>query len=291
MIFTMLLLFAGSCSIEDATEEIFQPLTVLVDGDGGAWHRTGLDLNRNGILDDTEITSSVFIPDGVDGTDGEDGYSTMIRVTPGDGGYTISFGLDTDRDGELGDNEITDSIFIANGVDGEDGHNSLVRTEITDDGHIIYIGLDTNNDGILQDSEVTSQIKVLNGTNGTNGEDGTNGTNGLNLLIHIVELHSEMEHNCEYGGVRVYYGLDDNSDGVLDANEYDGYHDVCECVCECDNPVPYYEIEPICCDDYNQSSTTDRIVNTKVICEVTGFKVTKGIVGKPELETVEIFCN
>jgi hypothetical protein len=292
----LLLIFVSSCSIEDATEEIFQPLTVLVDVEDGAWHRTGLDLNRNGILDDSEITSSVFIPDGLDGTNGEDGYNTETRITPSDMGYTLSFGLDLNRNGILEDNEITNSIFIANGIDGTNGtngHNSLIRVEIVEDGHILYIGLDTNNDGLLQDSEVTSQIKVLNGingTNGSNGSDGTNGTNGLNFLIHIVVLNSEMEHECTDGGVRVYYGSDTNGDGVLNEDEFKGYHDICRCECECDHPVPYYEIEPICCDDY-ENNTPSKSSSSKTVCEVTGFKVTKGIVGKPELETIEIFCN
>lgn len=87
-----------------------------------------------------------------------------------------------------------------------------------------------------------------NGTDGSNGEDGTSctieSTAGGNTVVcsdgtsaalpgaapgSVVATTDEAAGtNCEFGGVRVDHGLDDNFDGVLDAEEIDGTTYVCD---------------------------------------------------------------
>jgi len=245
-----LIFIALACSIEDSGKNLFQPLEVINGFEqsaqcpyGGLVISTGLDLNSNGTLDISEVTSSSPLCNGAPGQNGQDGK------------------------------------------DGQDGFNTLINTEVVEDGYIMYMGLDINRNNILETSEITSQIKITHGEDGEDGEDGKDGKDGLNSLVSIVELNESMEHACEDGGIRVYYGLDDNADNILDESEYDGYADICECVCdcECECEIPYYEIEFSCCPDEYESKTT-------TVCERPALKITKGIVGKPELETVEFIC-
>lgn len=52
---------------------------------------------------------------------------------------------------------------------------------------------------------------------GCNGEDGNIGPSGLNSLISTIEEPAGT--NCEFGGLKVETGLDDNSNNTLDSNE------------------------------------------------------------------------
>jgi len=64
--------------------------------------------------------------DGIDGQDGADGLSSLLRNTPlpvGDsncptGGARVDSGIDSNRDGTLGDDEIDQTSFVCNGADG-----------------------------------------------------------------------------------------------------------------------------------------------------------------------------
>ncbi len=63
------------------------------------------------------------------------------------------------------------------------------------------------------------------GTNGRDGTDGSNGSNGLNSLI--TTLIEQPGANCANGGYRIDVGLDDNSNGTLDADEIDATEYLC----------------------------------------------------------------
>lgn len=64
------------------------------------------------------------------------------------------------------------------------------------------------------------------GINGANGTNGTDGTNGLNSLVAQTFLPVGNE-NCLNSGVQIDSGIDDNSDGVLEAAEVDSTQYVC----------------------------------------------------------------
>lgn len=96
---------------------------------GGVRIDVGLDLNRDGALDDSEITKSVYVcngapgADGGDGANGQDGVNALVDVTtvePGNncpaGGVRIDVGLDDDGDGILDESEITKTSYVCNGA-------------------------------------------------------------------------------------------------------------------------------------------------------------------------------
>jgi hypothetical protein len=84
-------------------------------------------------------------------------------------------------------------------------------------GIALQTGFDTNGNGVLDASEVTATDKVCNGMNG--------GANGLKALIKTTtELAG---NNCSNGGVKIETGLDNNSNGVLDASEVTSSNYIC----------------------------------------------------------------
>jgi hypothetical protein len=122
---------------------------------GGQKIETGLDTNQNGMLDDTEVTDTVFVcngevgppgpggptgpegPDGPEAPPGEDGTNTVTDfniLLEGDedcpqGGVRIDSGPDLNGNGVLDPDEITDTVFVCNGQDGSNngcsGGNTL----------------------------------------------------------------------------------------------------------------------------------------------------------------------
>ncbi len=64
------------------------------------------------------------------------------------------------------------------------------------------------------------------GDDGKNGVNGTNGSNGLTSLISQINLPVGND-NCLNGGVQIDSGLDDNSNGSLEAGEIDATEYVC----------------------------------------------------------------
>ena len=54
----------------------------------------------------------------------------------------------------------------------------------------------------------------------------SDGTDGLNALIETVTLAPGAD--CEAGGVTVYVGIDEDRDGVLDAEEIQSSEIICQ---------------------------------------------------------------
>lgn len=153
----------------------------------------GFDLNTDGELSEEEITDVIAVTHGLDGNDGQDGTvgPLLIRLVEFEeseqcpnGGVTILAGLDTDNDGELSEEEITDKVSVCNGtngqdgndgadgtdgVDGQDGYNTLIRSLILEPGElcefggiIFYYGLDSNRNEILDEIEIQGQETICN---------------------------------------------------------------------------------------------------------------------------------
>ena len=109
---------------------IIQDTTVEPPGDncatGGIKVDSGLDLNRNDILEAEEIIDTIYVCDGIsgtDGTDGTDGYNILQKTAeelPGEncpaGGIKIESGLDLDRSNILEAEEVTATEYICNGT-------------------------------------------------------------------------------------------------------------------------------------------------------------------------------
>ena len=63
------------------------------------------------------------------------------------------------------------------------------------------------------------------GLSGENGQDGVDGENGLSTILYTLDEPSG--DNCAYGGTKIVYGIDVNSDEVLSDSEIDNSTYIC----------------------------------------------------------------
>ncbi|MCC9017330.1 DUF7151 family protein [Flavobacterium lipolyticum] len=138
---------------------------------GGIKINSGLDLNKNGVLEENEITSTAYVCNGTDGN------TNLTRTTNensggncGNGGLKVEYGLDLNKDGVLDDNEVKYKTYVCNGLNG-----NLSLVNITDEakggtcgngGVKIESGIDLNNNKILDNSEIQVTKYVCNGNGG-----------------------------------------------------------------------------------------------------------------------------
>lgn len=218
---------------------------------GGIRVTSGIDANRNGLLEIAEISRTSYLcngDDGVDGSDGQNGAAALIASTQipagiecAAGGYRVDSGIDGNENGLLDSIEVSASFYVCNGndgadgqpgengVDGSDGLVSLVKVSdvapgasCIAGGKLIETGNDLNSDGVLQAGEVQQSEYVCNGEVGQDGVDGQNGSNAL------VALADESPGaNCAAGGVAVNSGMDINANGQLDSAEIQSTSYVC----------------------------------------------------------------
>ncbi len=187
---------------------------------GGVRVDTGLDLNRNQMLDEWEIQHTEVLcaadPSGKPGSDGLNGLDTLFFTAaepPGEhcehGGLALHWGLDLNRDGQLTLSEITDTDYLCHGAPGK---NALIEVAPEERGiHCPYGGMeistghDLNENGILDPGEVASVAYVCNTEPGKNA---------------LVRLDEEPAGDpCSHGGIRVLSGTDLNGNGELDDDE------------------------------------------------------------------------
>ncbi len=209
-------------------------------GVGGQKIETGIDLDRDGVLDAGEVTQTQYV---CQGADGADGLQSLVKITAeaaglncATGGFKVDSGLDVNANGLLDVAEVQQTQFVCNGsdgldgldgvdgADGADGLASLVRVTIeaaglncAAGGTKIETGLDTDADGILDAVEVLQTQYVCHGVAGVDGGDGTDGANGLNSLVRVTAEAAGL--NCSTGGTKIETGLDADTDGVLDPAE------------------------------------------------------------------------
>ena len=165
--------------------------------------------------------------DGTSGADGTDGLNGLVSISDepagancAEGGVRVDTGLDDDGDGVLDPEEIDATSYVC---DGGDGGESLVTTtpepagaNCANGGQRIDHGVDDDGDGVLDVEEIDGTTYVCNGDDGTDGLD--------TLVSTTTEAPGA---NCANGGTRVDHGVDDDADGVLDAEEIDGTTYVC----------------------------------------------------------------
>jgi hypothetical protein len=219
---------------------------------GGVKVEYGLDANANGVLDAVEINSALtkYVCNGAAGATGATGLQGPAGTTGATGpqGSTGPTGP-TGPQGLAGTNGI-------NGANGTNGQNSLVKTttesagaNCTTGGVKLEYGLDVNTNGVLDAGEINTTLTkyVCNGATGatglqgpagligatgavgpqgvagaqgpvgSQGPAGTNGTNGQNSLVKTTT--ESVGANCSTGGVKLEYGLDGNSNGILEISE------------------------------------------------------------------------
>ncbi|QIZ77653.1 DUF7151 family protein [Ferrimonas lipolytica] len=121
--------FTGQDGFTALVATIAEPAGANCDA-GGTRINSGLDSNRNNILDAEEITNTQYIchgndgEGGSDGDDGQDGYSVVTNLSteePGEhcsnGGKRLDIGLDLNRNNMLDLEEITNTQYVCNGID------------------------------------------------------------------------------------------------------------------------------------------------------------------------------
>ncbi|MEO0605131.1 MAG: right-handed parallel beta-helix repeat-containing protein, partial [Myxococcota bacterium] len=166
---------------------------------GGHIVGLGFDDNRNGVLDGAEVTTTFYVCDGTDGTDGQSSLVDVVDEPAGNncasGGVRIDAGLDDGRGGGLARNGILESGEVSATryvCDGTDGVSALVDVveeppgaNCPNGGSAIRTGLDDGaggavaGDGMLDDGEVDATDYLCDGADGTDGENGRDGADGV----------------------------------------------------------------------------------------------------------------
>ena len=180
---------------------------------GGFVFKSGLDDNRNNVLEALEVDQTRVV------CNGAPGFNTLVSQSylpipstdcGNDGGVQVKSGLDLNRNGTLDAAEVQNTSSVCNGFEGLPGVNSLIR--MTDAGTAcgifggvkIQTGLDDNFNNILDASEVDSTGYACNGQDG--------------VPSMIVPVDAGAACGI-YGGTKLLFGWDDNFNGVLDSSE------------------------------------------------------------------------
>jgi len=236
-----LLAFSGGCMPKDSQHLSLIESSTEPPGShcalGGVRFESGVDWNGNGILEQNEVDNVSWAC-----SQRVDGFTSRIRTTPEPpgancewGGDRIETGLDTNENGQLDDSEVDETAFACqgepgtdgtNGRDGEDGIDGFTTlvtlTNLPPDpngacyfgGTQIASGLDRDRDGVLDDDEVAEVQQVCS----------VHVNENLTLVENKQELPGE---NCEFGGVHMLVGYDDDNDRILDPEEVDGSTYLC----------------------------------------------------------------
>ena len=191
---------------------------------GGSSIQFGLDQNRNGVLDNSEVSSTTLVCNGSTGPQGPQGATGAIGPQ-GPQGATGATGA-TGPQGPKGATGATGATGPqgppgTNGTNGTAGVNSLVRQDnepagahCPDGGLRIESGLDLNSDGILDPNEVTETSYLCN---------------AVSNLVNVVPEPAGA--NCSAGGQAIQTGMDSNGDGILEPGEVQHTSYVCNPGC------------------------------------------------------------
>ena len=209
---------------------------------GGSKVMTGLDANRNGVLDAQEVSKLHTL---CNGTDGGKTLSTRLVQTPvapgaqcPSGGVRMDTGLDLNANGVLDGSEVQSTAYVCSGsaggtgASGPEGVGSLMAMEdvatapgCAGAGVRITAGPDANRNHLLDPAEVTSTRYLCQGARGNDGLNGSNGQDGSSSLFRIEAEPAGA--NCPAGGHRISSGLDSNRDGVVSGAEISSVQFLC----------------------------------------------------------------
>ncbi len=229
---------------------------------GGIKIDSGVDINRNGTLDDTEITATAYVCNGIDGNNSITKITSEAAGTNCEnGGLKIYTGIDSNSDGTLDDSEITATAYVCNGISGNDGlirtTNEPAGTNCENGGLKIDTGVDSNSNGTLDDSEITATAYTCNGVNGNVS------------LVNITDVVNGS--SCENGGIKIESGLDNDGDLTLDTEEIQ----ITRYVCNGINGIINEEIQIKVVDGIgsaaNTSSSTPVVVSGSTSFKISNF--------------------
>ena len=143
---------------------------------GGVKITSGVDLNKNGTLDESEITTSAYVCNGINGS------NTLTKLTSEsagsncqNGGLKIDSGIDANNNGTLDNSEIASTAYVCNGVDGKislvNVTDEIAGAKCKNGGVKITSGIDSNGNGTLDISEIQATRYVCNGIDGIINEE------------------------------------------------------------------------------------------------------------------------
>ncbi|MEC9071773.1 MAG: hypothetical protein VX938_05305, partial [Myxococcota bacterium] len=128
---------------------------------GGVAIRAGVDADGDGELSPEETLSLKYICNGATGADGHTSLVALEDEEAGDncqwGGVAVHSGIDTDGDGELGADEVTDTKYICNGPPGA-GQST---PEVLEGDYAIHNTADVQ--ALLPYTSVTGTLSILGG--------------------------------------------------------------------------------------------------------------------------------
>ena len=181
---------------------------------GGKLISSGLDLNRNDVLEDNEISDSKYF------CSKETDFKILVETLEepvGDncplGGKKIINGYDVNQSGALDEKEIKGTMFRCNTEADFEVQTLISNIEFGSadcalGGQKVYAGLDLNKNGHLDTSEIDNSKTVLNCLTQNDFAD----------VIRISEI-AFGSTECPLGGQKMEKGKDYNSNGLLDDNE------------------------------------------------------------------------
>ena len=223
---------------------------------GGSSIAFGLDLNGNGKLDNSEVTSTTVVCNGSNGATGATG-ATGTTGTQGPQGVQGAQGA-TGSTGATGATGSTGAQGPqgAMGPQGSPGANGLSCWDLNGNGVCDLATEDKDGNGVCDGADCQGATGATGpqgaagttgpqgatgatGATGPQGPSGTNGTNGAPAVNSLVRQDIEpVGANCPAGGMRIESGLDLNGDGILEANEVTAASYVCEASTSLVNVVP-----------------------------------------------------
>ncbi|RKG98847.1 hypothetical protein D7V97_32475 [Corallococcus sp. CA053C] len=176
-------------------------------GFGGQAILTGLDQDRDGVLDDVEVLTTDYVcEDGIPKVRTRRQFEPIGTNCPY-GGQVVESGLDYDDDGELDDEEVKSVEYVCTTTVA----NVLLSVrpvaptaKCPRGGQLTRAGHDANGNGLLEDEEVTRDVQICNEPSP--------------VLSRARELPRSVAP-CDRGGSVVEAGADLDLDGVLDAAE------------------------------------------------------------------------
>ncbi|MCA1807836.1 MAG: hypothetical protein LC687_08335, partial [Actinobacteria bacterium] len=186
---------------------------------GGQRIDTGLDANRNTILDIDEILNSKYICNGQDGASAT-ATNALVTLTPEpsgvnceSGGSLITTGLDGNDNGIIDTNEIASKNYVCDGLDATssliDILNESTGSNCAYGGQKIVIGIDSDSNGILSTNEINKTSFICNASGNNTSSLPTN--NYLSIRWSNRELynsHSECASaSSVYSSFAEYYDL------------------------------------------------------------------------------------
>ncbi|WP_147469998.1 hypothetical protein [Corallococcus sp. AB049A] len=177
---------------------------------GGDRVDSGLDRDRDGELDDSEVTDTEYVCD-----DPTPKVRTRIQAEPHGancalGGQAVQSGLDRNFNGQLEDGEVTLTDFVcATSVT-----NVLLRTrQVTPGekcalgGQVSHAGHDANGNGLLEDEEISQEVYACDDPAPV-----------LSRLRTLPPFTAPCDGD-DQGGLVLEAGGDQNGDAVLSASE------------------------------------------------------------------------